>query len=303
MSNDMNNEHDKTSGQELEQKLNKAYQETSDETTSSKLDASILAMAQQEVDARDNAEHKRSWWDRLKLPVSVTAAFVVTVGIARFMVELGYYDPNSISNDENMTQRLESNSTIVVLADDTSAAKPVASAPVPSEARVMAQERLAARQKAEKQAESMNKVVVTGARIKRAEAERARQQDVNELIVMEETQASVQFAEPVAQSQPGAAKEAKAAVEAEADSTNSEVEKIVVTGSRVRASDREEIGDAVAKEAAEPPYLPAEEWILQLETLLEAHNHAEAKEQWLKFKKIYPGYAVDKPLYQRLESL
>ena len=104
MSNDMNNEQNKAAERELEKKLNKAFDDVSEEATSPQLDASIMAMAQQEVEARDSGKEKKSWWDRLKMPVSLTAALVVTVGIARFMVELGYYSPNSISEGENLGQ-------------------------------------------------------------------------------------------------------------------------------------------------------------------------------------------------------
>ncbi|AKE53009.1 hypothetical protein [Kangiella geojedonensis] len=315
MSNDMNNEHDKIVEQDAE-KLSKAYKEASDETTSSALDASIMAMAQQEVGTREKVSSKRSWWDRLKLPVSVTAAFVVTVGIARFMVELGYYHPNSIADSENMTQAIESKESIVVFSDDTSDQKPVVSAPAKASPEVMAEERLAARQKAEAQANAMKKVAVTGARVKREEAEQISQLQIMsassaEPLVLEEQQAIVEapFSELAERAEE---QQSFASNDADMDNATSDVERIVVTGSRVKAtettddlnySDNDAESYQGEREVAAPPYLPAEEWLKQINSLLDADKKAETKEQWLKFKQVYPDYSVDKPLYQRLESL
>ena len=315
MSNDMNNEHDKLVERDAK-KLSEAYNKASDETTSSSLDASIMAMAQQEVDSREKASSKRSWWDRLKLPVSVTAAFVVTIGIARFMVELGYYQPNDIADSENMTQAIESKESVVVFSDGASDQKPVSSAPAKVAPEVMAEKRLAARQKAEVQAKAMKKVAVTGARVKRDEAARInQQQEMRELaaepLVLEEQQMIVEdaFAEV---SEPADQKQQLLANKAEMDHTNSDVEKIVVIGSRIKAAEeKDDLNhlDAEAesfqgeREVAETPYLPAEEWIKQIHSLLEADKSTESKEQWSKFKQVYPDYSVDKSLYQRLESL
>jgi len=315
MSNDMNNEHDKVAEQDAK-KLSKAYKEASDETTSSTLDASIMAMAQQEVGAREKVSSKRSWWERLKLPVSVTAAFVVTVGIARFMVELGYYHPNSIADSENMTQDIESKESIVVLSDAASDQKPMASASAKASPEAMAEERLAARQKADAQANAMKKVAVTGARVKREEAEQISQLQIMsassaEPLVLEEQQATVEdpFTELTERSEE---QQSFSSNDADMDNATSDVERIVVTGSRIKAteakddlnySDNDPESYEGEREVAETPYLPAEEWLKQINALLDADKKAETKEQWLKFKQVYPDYSVDKPLYQRLESL
>jgi hypothetical protein len=276
MSNEMNNEHDKTEEKELQQKLSKAYKDASDETTTSKLDASIMAMAQQEVDARAAGSAKKTWWDRLKMPVSISAALVVTVGIARFMIELGYYNPNQVANQSY--QR----STEVVLKDDSFVESDrVLAAPAP-ERKEMAESR-AKLAEHKKQVEAIR---VTGSRISREDVERARQLAEEEHRLAKKAEMAEVTAEELEIEQSQAA---LASTPKKKDDLNQSV------GEDNSANGQREVADM--------PYLPAEEWIKQIEQLLEQEKNEAAKEQWLKFKQVYPDYSVEKPLYQRLQGL
>jgi hypothetical protein len=276
MSNEMNNEHDKTEEQELQQKLSKAYKDASDETTTSKLDASIMAMAQQEVDARAAGSAKKTWWDRLKMPVSISAALVVTVGIARFMIELGYYNPNQVANQNY--QR----STEVVLKDDSFVESDrVLAAPAP-ETKEMAESR-AKLAEHKKQVEAIR---VTGSRISREDVERARQLAEEEHRLAKKAEMAEVTAEELEIEQSQAA---LASTPKKKDDLNQSV------GEDDSANGQREVADM--------PYLPAEEWIKQIEQLLKQEKNEAAKEQWLKFKQVYPDYSVAKPLYQRLQGL
>lgn len=276
MSNEMNNEHDKTEEKELQQKLSKAYKDASDETTTSKLDASIMAMAQQEVDTRAAGSAKKTWWDRLKVPVSISAALVVTVGIARFMIELGYYNPNQVANQSY--QR----STEVVLKDDSFVESDrVLAAPAP-ERKEMAESR-AKLAEHKKQVEAIR---VTGSRISREDVERARQLAEEEHRLAKKAEMAEVTAEELEIEQSQAA---LASTPKKKDDLNQSV------GEDNSANGQREVADM--------PYLPAEEWIKQIEQLLKQEKNEAAKEQWLKFKQVYPDYSVEKPLYQRLQGL
>ncbi|GAA4347344.1 hypothetical protein [Kangiella taiwanensis] len=359
MSNDMNNEQNKAAERELEKKLNKAFDDVSEETTSPQLDASIMAMAQQEVEARDSGKAKKSWWDRLKMPVSLTAALVVTVGIARFMVELGYYSPNSISEGENLAQPSDfkkvSADSMVVLSDESSELEPVASSvpaskPAPT---AMAEERLSARQQSDAEAAARERDVASQAKIKKEALDAARRRQIEEQKTIAEREAELYLSNRTASESLNIADNQVVQDTIQEDQRNSgeafvsisnvgeretptvtgvgevasnEPETIVVVGSRVKASDieRTEQSENRASEVAEdainndsgntstdkgqesiiePPYLPAEEWLQQINTLLGDDKAREAKEQWVKFKQVYPDYNVEKSLYQRLESL
>ena len=57
-----------------------------------------------------------------------------------------------------------------------------------------------------------------------------------------------------------------------------------------------------SQDAIDTPYLPAEEWLANIESLLESGDKEKAKEQWEKFKKIYPDFPIETPKKQRLEQ-
>lgn len=302
MSKDMNNEHEKALEKELQQKLKKGYSDASEESTSSELDASIMAMAQQEVDARDQGAtnkggQRKSWWERLKMPVSVTAALVVTVGIARFMVELGGYEQGQYqasSNSENGVQyrNVESKSfesaTEVVMRDEGFAdGDRVAAAPA-KKTITRQRQALEAREK------ELQTITVTGARISREDLERARQQQQAEHRV--------------------AAAEAEAlhkqVLEERVLEDSSELSldtKPVVEDDRNQMFKSESNKHSGRRELVDTPYLPAKEWLSQIAfSLDESSDHKqlqEAKEQWSKFKQVYPDYPIEKSLRQRLDSL
>lgn len=358
MSKDMNNEHNKDSAQDAEQRLNKAFKDASDETTSPDLDASIMAMAQQELDARTSGSPKKSWWDRLKIPVSATAALVVTVGIARVMIELGYYSPDSISEGENLAQASDSkevsSESMVVLSDESYELEPVASSPPAAKSApdLVGEQRLMARQQAEKQAEARERDVAAQARMKKEALDAARQRQIEEQKTMAEREAELYLSKRTAseslniaeddavqdtiQEEQRNSSEAFASIsnvgEREipivtevVEATSNEPETIVIVGSRVKASDiaRTEQSENTASEVAEnannnggntstdtgqesiteTPYLPADEWLDEISALIDNNKTDEAKEQWLKFKRVYPDFSVERALLQRIESL
>ena len=296
MSNEMNNEHDKTSEQEVQQKLSKASKDASEETTSSALDDSIMAMAQQEVDAREKAKSQKSWWDRLKMPVSLTAALVVTVGIARFMVELGYHQPEAMSS-EAMSQTANSAQTYerkteVVLRDEAFAEndlgkteRAVAAAPVPVPTPAP-EKRVASEQE--------ENIAVISLRTNAEEIERARR--------------AAEYERQLAQAKVAYKKEQQLMEQqhrealALENTTGSDNEKALEPEENQAVASDVEVNSGQA-EAVETPYLPATEWLEQIETLLKDDKTDAAKEQWLEFKQVYPDYSVEKQLFQRLEGL
>ncbi|WP_223670193.1 hypothetical protein [Kangiella shandongensis] len=306
------------SEKELERKLSQAYKESGGETTSPELDSSIMAMAQQEVDAREGRRSDKSWWQRLRMPVSITAALVVTVGIARFMVELGYYHPDSIADSENQAQTATYSSE-VTLQDDAVVlqAPPVPEKPAPA---------------AKSPEQSIEKIRATGSEIaaeeKRLVRERQQQErQFAETEMVKRQQKKLQTEQTqVTLSVGDGLKEEVVAVEASADSAEGlskeelesrDVETIEVTGSRVERVSAEPVAEDDINQVVEPeetsqsgtqevlpaPALSAEEWLEQIKVALEEEDFEAAKAKWLDFRRAYPDYPVNKSLVEQLEGL
>lgn len=309
----------KMSEQELEQQLRRAYKNGSDETTSPELDDSIMAMAQQEVDARDESRSDKSWWQRLRMPVSITAALVVTVGIARFMVELGYYHPDSIANSENQPQTAVY-STDVTLQDKAVElqAPPAPEKPAPA---------------AKSREQSLERMQATGAEIVAEEKRLTRQRQQQERqfaetemkkmqhksLKAEQIQATVSAAGGLKEETATASLDSADALSQEALEAG-EVETIQVTGSRLKqgnvaepvAAVEDDINQIVepkvsvqkgTQEVLPAPALSAEEWLEKIKTALEEEDFDAAKAKWADFKQAYPDYPVSKSLLERLEGL
>lgn len=75
--------------------LDKLQQWQGEEETSSELDQNILAMAEQHLKQKESKAAGGSWWHRLRVPVSVAAGLLVTLGVARLMVNLSGEDMNN----------------------------------------------------------------------------------------------------------------------------------------------------------------------------------------------------------------
>lgn len=91
-----------------DKELEQLKQWQSEEETGPELDQNILAMAEQHVKQKERKAAGGSWWHRLRVPVSVAAGLVVTLGIARLMVNLTGENMNSmaqIANSEQMEER------------------------------------------------------------------------------------------------------------------------------------------------------------------------------------------------------
>lgn len=396
MSNDMNKQNDQkhegsidkkaAEAKVTDNKIADAYEDVSKESTSSEMDAMIMAMAQKEASSRaikgDKEKGGQSWWHRLRFPVSITAALVVTVGIARFMVELGYYNPSTIAQSGNSPQAYDSTNSVVI---ETERSSEVAAAPV----------------KVKREADSYSKqaatdveaIKVSGARIKAEQREMSRvakatarkeameagqrvlessQKESIDLLEkqMLEKHISQNVVKPQVPASPVAVKADDAmadnavadnytaepivavaeAIPSEAipledvpskdvpskklpptspEKEFSEVERIVVTGSRIRATDIVSAEDAEqemkplsseknhekqsvvesssaslgGETAAEPPYLSACAWVESIKRMLEKKDIEQAKQQWLTFKQIYPDYELESSLFEQLEQL
>ncbi|PXF64505.1 hypothetical protein [Kangiella spongicola] len=274
MSNDMKNE------QDTKQKLAKAYQEASDETTSPELDASIMAFAQKELESRQQAENNLSWWTRLKLPVSMAAALVVTVGIARFMVELGYGQPDFAEHYSSESTAAQKTNTIVLQDEHFTEQDIVASAPAKKE-------KISQRQILEQREQELQRLAVVGARVQNEEVARSKkiQQAEQERSYMADA----------------AALEAKEIMHE--DATLALTAKAAEPPEKNRLPSAEVVEYTGSQDAIDAPYLPAEEWLAKIESLLESGDKEKAKEQWKKFKKIYPNFPIETPKKQRLEQI
>lgn len=270
MSHKMNNQ------QDAEQQLSALYQESSDEVTSEQADAIIMAMAQREAEASEPSSGHQSWWHRLRMPVSVAAALVVTVGIARFMVELGYYDPTTTAQSNAQASDY---STRVVLEDDNFNVVRAA----PSANVQQAKESIDAEGEsfvAEEQMAKIQSIQVMSARLKTEQQEMTRQRLQQEQQLAASTKAS-----------------------------NEEQEQAVYRAKRVEKNDKNhmysEVSDVAtgSRQAVEAPYLSAKEWLQSIEQLLNNNELKRAKKQWIKFQQVYPDYVVAKGLVERLEQL
>lgn len=91
-----------------DKELEQLNQWQGEEETSQQLDQNILAMAEQHLKQKERKAGGGSWWHRLRVPVSVAAGLVVTLGIAHLMVNLTGEDMNSmaqIASSEQMEER------------------------------------------------------------------------------------------------------------------------------------------------------------------------------------------------------
>ncbi|ACV25698.1 hypothetical protein [Kangiella koreensis] len=77
--------------------IEKLQQWQGEEETSPELDQNILAMAEQHLKQKEQKAAGGSWWHRLRVPVSVAAGLLVTLGVARLMVNLSGEDMNNMA--------------------------------------------------------------------------------------------------------------------------------------------------------------------------------------------------------------
>ncbi|NVK22885.1 MAG: hypothetical protein HWD86_10225 [Kangiellaceae bacterium] len=295
----------------------KASQELDKLTTSSKLDDDILSMAKAHADqqsqtkAAENGKSKTSWWQQFKYPVSMAAAMVMTVGIARLMVQLGGTD---VSPAQNVA--LESSPASVAIEpvnmetrerkQATAVAFPAQSPQLPDIPEVTTK-RVAsstvAKIESEPGAETFEYQVFDDKKIK--DEEFAEQQ--------------IALVEQSAQQKTASARmERVNSVEAEA-----ELDKIVVTGSRIKASEIEaetDVADDLSSEAlvvsdsdahgvldeAVLGYPLPEVWLEQIQQAISEQDEIKALDEWGQFQRTYPDYPVEKideKLLNQLKSL
>jgi len=303
MSNDMNKQNRQKHEGSIDEKstdakIADAYEDVSKESTSSEMDAMIMAMAEKEADSRSAGKGSsekigQSWWHRLRLPVSITAAMVVTVGIARFMVELGYYDPNSVAYSDNNPPASYSATEIVLDDSVTDSSNPAYQAEARS--KVAAAPQKAPSERSKELADGLAEVKTiqaTGARIKREQKALSRER-------MELAKKQAFEAE---RRQTAALKEKSLTMDlAKPESTLLQEEQIEVDTNQEFSSDSEL--DVSGEVVTELPYRPSDEWIESIKQALERDDFEQAKQEWSEFQQVYPCYLPEKSLLERLEQL
>lgn len=99
-----------------DKELEQLNQWQGEEETGPQLDQNILAMAEQHLKQKERKAGGGSWWHRLRVPVSVAAGLVVTLGIARLMVNLTGEDMNSMAQRAS-SEQMEERYAIEMAAD------------------------------------------------------------------------------------------------------------------------------------------------------------------------------------------
>ncbi|HEY9030496.1 MAG TPA: hypothetical protein VIM93_03985 [Kangiella sp.] len=264
----MSNEKDKARDQEKESELKKLDDWQGEEETSSELDQNILAMAEQHLKQKESKAGGGSWWHRLRVPVSVAAGLLVTLGVARLMVTLSGEDMN------NMAQ--------------VASSKPL-------------EERYAIEMDAEM-----------------AYIESARQKEEQARTEAKRENKQRMLAAPATPQEPILEMEPPRVSEMASDSISSS-ERIVVTGSRIRAEELESAEPVttadtesnqtagfdehgVLDEAVLGYPLP-EVWLEEIEQALEQGDEITALDEWGQFQRTYPEFEVDEKLLKRIKTL
>ncbi|NVJ68458.1 MAG: hypothetical protein HWE16_18365 [Gammaproteobacteria bacterium] len=261
----------------FEDDMKKAFKEASNETTSSELDQSILAMAEKHHQQTESLGFFSRIFasKQMKYLLSMSAALVMTVGIARFMVYLGKTDQGFAQSDDmllaqeaaaeksldNFAFEMADAETATPASRQVSAAKKPEPAQIPElvtneEMRQILSESksesdsYAKVAKQEKELAEEQLVMVTGARMKRAEAEAA-----PVLSVTSQTK--------------------------EGDSM-------------YHAGAMDEAVDMTPKPRA---------WLQEIFELLEKSHKKQALEEWSQFKNTYPDHQIEPEMLQKLKSM
>ncbi len=255
----------------FEEDIEKAYRESSIEVTSDKLDKSILAMAEKHHQA---AGAQLGFFNRLfrskqmKYLVSMSAALVMTVGIARFMVYLGKTDQGPAQNADVLLAQQESSEDFAFeMADNATEAKASRVAyqrekPQPTQVpelitndemrQILSEsDRLAKVTKQEAELAEEQLVVVTGSRMKSADAETAAPAVVQKAL---------------------------------ADNADSELHA------------------GVMDEAIDMSPKP-EMWLQEIVTLLQKGEKKQALEEFNQFKNTYPQHPIEAKTLEKLQAL
>lgn len=303
MSNDMNKQNGQKHEGSIDEKstdakIADAYEDVSKESTSSEMDAMIMAMAEKEADSRSagkgsSEKSGQSWWHRLRLPVSITAAMVVTVGIARFMVELGYYDPNSVAYSDNNPPASYSATEIVL--DDSVTATTNSDRQTETRSKVAAAPQKAPSKRSQELADGLAEVKtiqVTGARIKREQ----------QVLSRERTELAKKQAFEAEKHHVAELKEKSLTMDmAKPKSIVYHEEPMEIDSNQEFSGDNELVSsDEVI---TEPPYRPSDEWMESIKQALEREDFEQAKQEWSEFQQVYPCYLPEKLLLERLERL
>ncbi len=259
---------DHKQNQDFEKKVQDAFEEVSSETTSSALDQSILAMAE-----KHHQVEKLGFWNRffrskqLKYLASMSAALVMTVGIARFMVYLGKTDQSSAQNTDLAADTRSVDEFSFEMADE------VAAAPVARESYT------AKKQKAE----------------------------VPELVTNQEMRQILKESELLAKNEQEQKARLAASEKALAEDnvvvvTGSRIraEDLEETKDKLAEKELSRHG-GVLDEAIDDAPKP-EAWLNEIMQLLKDGEKAQAQEEWSQFKNTYPLYEFDEALTSKLKK-
>lgn len=263
----MSNEKDKARDQEKESELKKLDEWQGEEETSSELDQNILAMAEQHLKQKESKAGGGSWWHRLRVPVSVAAGLLVTLGVARLMVNLSGEDMNSraqvasskpfeeryaIERDAEMAfleQARQKEEQAKAQAMRESKQRMVAAPAAPQEP-VLEMEPPKVSEMTSDSVTSSETIVVTGSRVRTEESESA-----DPVTIVEEDKQNAAF---------------------------------------------EDTG--VLDEAVLGYPLP-EVWLEEIEQALDAGDEITALDEWGQFQRTYPEFEVDEKLLKRIKTL
>lgn len=263
----MSNEKDKARDQEKESELKKLDEWQGEEETSSELDQNILAMAEQHLKQKESKAGGGSWWHRLRVPVSVAAGLLVTLGVARLMVNLSGEDMNSraqVASSKPFEERyaIERDAEMAYLeqarqkeeqakgqAMRESKQRMVAAPAAPQEP-VLEMEPPKVSEITSDSVTSSETIVVTGSRVRTEESDSA-----DPVTIVEEDKQNAAF---------------------------------------------EDTG--VLDEAVLGYPLP-EVWLEEIEQALDAGDEITALDEWGQFQRTYPEFEVDEKLLKRIKTL
>lgn len=306
---------DKASQKAMEKQLEQLFEQESNETTDSNLDASIMQMAQKQLEQTQKVDKPLSWWLKLskrsfKYPMSIAAALFVTVGIARFMAHLSGTDV-SLAQKPELVMATEQESVEIAYSLETDAKEDSAlqknkkiESPQYNELKAPAAIKVE-----EAEARSAKKLVAEQQKMERQEMEQQKIEAPEDYAKVQELLAKVRASSDIQQNQP--------------ISSN---EKVVITGSRIKRADVESATPVVSSLSEEATAsdksqdsladfeggtldegvmghpLP-EIWTEQIEQAIEEGDEIKALDEWGQFRRTYPDYKVDDFLLEKIKSL
>ncbi|MCW8857717.1 MAG: hypothetical protein OQJ95_10165 [Kangiella sp.] len=246
--------------------LDKLQQWQGGEETSSELDQNILAMAEQHLKQKESKAAGGSWWHRLRVPVSLAAGLLVTLGVARLMVNL---------SGEDMNNR----------------AQVVSSKPLEERYAIEMDAEMAYLEKARQKEEQAKAQAMRESKQRMLAPPAAPQEPVLEPpLVSEVASDSIASSETIVVT--------GSRIKAEESESAEPVTTIVAEGNQTAGFD----DHGVLDEAVLGYPLP-EVWLEEIEQALDAGDEITALDEWEQFQRTYPEFEVDEKLLKRIKTL